>query len=84
MIKEIGPGENGFGNSGYDMSYEDFQEYLTKNTTEALLTCNEDNAPSRKVIEANNGDLEDSVEGKCRYWIRNLINHNNLKLEEER
>ena len=31
MIKEIGPGENGFGNSGYEMSYEDFPQYLMRN-----------------------------------------------------
>ena len=43
-----------------------------KNITEALLTCNEDNVPSRNIIEANNGELEDIVEGKCLYWIRNL------------
>jgi len=28
MIREVGPGENGFGNSGYDMEYADFPEYL--------------------------------------------------------
>ena len=158
MIKEIGPGENGFGNSGYEMNYEDFSEYLIKNIkmskgidlwpeqvpqtmywlyvdgvpggigklrdylndnlkkigghigytirpserekgygnailkevlkrakekniTEVFFTCNEDNIPSRKVIEANNGELEDILEGKCRYSIRNLINHKNLELD---
>lgn len=40
---------------------------------EALLTCSEDNTPSRKVIEANGGQLEDITEqSKCRYWIRNF------------
>jgi len=28
MIKEIGPGENGFQNGGYDMEYADFPAYL--------------------------------------------------------
>jgi predicted acetyltransferase len=28
MIREIGPGEDGFVNSGHDMQYEDFAEYL--------------------------------------------------------
>lgn len=28
MLKEIGPGENGFGNSGYDLDYADFPAYL--------------------------------------------------------
>lgn len=31
MIKEIGPGENGFVNSGYDMSYDEFSGYLEDN-----------------------------------------------------
>lgn len=31
MIKEIGPGENGFVNSGYDMSYDQYSEYLQRN-----------------------------------------------------
>jgi predicted acetyltransferase len=30
MIKEVGPGESGFGNAGYDMEYADFPEYLQK------------------------------------------------------
>lgn len=28
MLKEIGPGENGFDNSGYDLDYDDFPNYL--------------------------------------------------------
>lgn len=28
MIREIGPGENGFGNDGYDTEIVDFKEYL--------------------------------------------------------
>lgn len=35
----------------------------------ALLTCDEDNATSRKVIEANGGVVEDKLGGKLRYWI---------------
>jgi predicted acetyltransferase len=41
----------------------------------ALLTCDEDNAASRRVIEKNGGVLEDVVSGpdlpapKRRYWI---------------
>jgi predicted acetyltransferase len=34
-----------------------------------LLTCNEDNIASRRVIERNGGVLENIVERKCRYWI---------------
>lgn len=148
MLQKMGPGENGFENSGYDISYVEFQQYLERNSkmsmgiglnsnqvpqtmywlfidgkpvgigklreylteallkmgghigysiipnergknygtmilrellkeaekkkiTEVLLTCNESNIPSRKVIEINGGELENIVEGKCRYWIRN-------------
>jgi predicted acetyltransferase len=35
----------------------------------ALLTCDEDNVASRKVIEANGGVVEDKRGGKLRYWI---------------
>lgn len=34
----------------------------------ALLTCNETNISSRKIIELNGGVLE-NIETKCRYWI---------------
>ena len=147
MIKEIGHGENGFGNKGYNMEYSDFPEFLRKQINnakglstnsqyvpqtmfwliingkpvgiaklrhylndklrqegghigysirpsergkgygniilketllsaknkgieEVLITCNEDNIPSRKVIEANGGNLEEVEDGKCKYWIR--------------
>lgn len=142
MLQEIGPGENGFENSGYDM---ELKEYLTKYDKQSkwidlpawyvaqtiyrlfinekpvgygklrhelterllkewwhigysirpsergkwyaniilaeilkkatekkirkvLLTCNEDNIPSRKVIEKNWWKLE-NIETKCRYRI---------------
>ena len=35
----------------------------------ALLTCDEDNLASRKVIEANGGVLEDKSGDKVRYWV---------------
>ena len=35
----------------------------------ALLTCDEDNTASRKVIEANGGVAEDKRGGKLRYWV---------------
>lgn len=149
MIVEIGEGENGFGNSGYNIPFEDFPEHLKKNIDmskgiglrpeyvpqtmywlwvndkpvgigkfrhylndnlkeygghigycirpsqrgkrygniilkeilkkakniglrEVLLTCYEDNIPSRRVIENNNGVLESISNGKCKYWIRDL------------
>ncbi|MFD1722700.1 GNAT family N-acetyltransferase [Amnibacterium endophyticum] len=34
-----------------------------------LITCDEDNAGSRAVIERNGGEYEDSRVGKRRYWI---------------
>ena len=35
----------------------------------ALITCDEDNVASRKVIEANGGVLEDTRAGKLRFWV---------------
>lgn len=37
---------------------------------DVLVTCDEDNVASRKVIEANGGVLEDARNGKLRFWIR--------------
>lgn len=34
-----------------------------------LITCDLNNDFSRKVIESNNGKLEDIVENECRYWV---------------
>jgi predicted acetyltransferase len=34
-----------------------------------LVTCDDDNVPSRKVIEANGGVLEDVRNGKLRFWV---------------
>ena len=34
-----------------------------------LLTCAEDNAGSRAVIEKNGGVYADTHGGTCRYWI---------------
>jgi predicted acetyltransferase len=36
---------------------------------QALLTCDDDNLASRKVIERNGGVLEDLRRGKLRYWV---------------
>ncbi|HEU4948580.1 MAG TPA: GNAT family N-acetyltransferase [Kribbella sp.] len=35
----------------------------------ALVTCDTDNEPSRKVIEAAGGELEDERHGKLRFWV---------------
>jgi predicted acetyltransferase len=37
---------------------------------DALVTCDIDNVPSRRVIEANGGRLEDERGGKLRFWVR--------------
>jgi predicted acetyltransferase len=38
--------------------------------TELLLTCDEDNTGSRRVIDANRGVLAAVTDGTCHYWIR--------------
>jgi predicted acetyltransferase len=35
----------------------------------ALLTCDTGNVPSRRVIEAAGGELEDERHGKLRFWV---------------
>jgi predicted acetyltransferase len=35
----------------------------------ALVTCDSDNEPSRKVIQAAGGELEDERHGKLRFWV---------------
>lgn len=35
----------------------------------ALLTCDDDNVGSYKVIEANGGVMEDVRHGRRRYWV---------------
>ena len=35
-----------------------------------LLTCDVDNVASRRVIEANGGELQDEFRGRFRYWIQ--------------
>lgn len=146
MIKEIGPGENGFINGGYRIGYSEFKSYLQghlemaygnnlssryvpetmywlyvndkpvgigklrhylndglkevgghigytirpserrkgygkiilrellkkakqKNISKVFITCMENNIASRKIIEVNNGRLQDIFHGICRYWI---------------
>jgi predicted acetyltransferase len=34
-----------------------------------LITCDDTNVASRKVIEANGGVLEDNRNGKLRFWV---------------
>ena len=37
---------------------------------EVLMTCMQENAASRKVIEANAGVLSNIEDGECYYWIK--------------
>ncbi|HEY6480243.1 MAG TPA: GNAT family N-acetyltransferase, partial [Streptosporangiaceae bacterium] len=37
--------------------------------TRVLVTCDDSNVGSRRVIEANAGVLADVTDGTCRYWI---------------
>jgi predicted acetyltransferase len=37
--------------------------------TRVLLTCDDSNVGSRRVIEANGGVLAEVADGTCRYWI---------------
>ena len=141
MLREIGPGENGFGNEGYDVPYSHFRSYLQrridmklgldlpdgrvpqttywlfsrekpvataklrhrltdslrrigghigysvrptergknrlcgcsfsleKDIEPILITCNEGNAPSRRIVERNGGVLERIESGVSYYWV---------------
>jgi len=147
MLREIGPGENGFGNEGYEVPYSHFQSFLQRRldmkqglelpdgrvpmttywmfsgekpvalcklrhrltdslrrigghigycvrptergksygnavlalTLQAacekgidpiLITCTEDNIPSRRVVERNGGLLDRFDSGVAYYWVR--------------
>ena len=37
---------------------------------DVLITCDEFNEGSRRVIEANGGVLDNILDSECRYWIR--------------
>ncbi|MHA6484110.1 GNAT family N-acetyltransferase [Paenibacillus sp. strain BS8-2] len=39
---------------------------------ELLITCDETNIRSRKVVESNNGKLERINKGICKYWINTI------------
>jgi predicted acetyltransferase len=41
-----------------------------KGIQDILLTCDESNSASRKVIESNQGVLSEMKDGTCKYWIR--------------
>lgn len=37
---------------------------------DVLLTCDEDNLASKRIIESNRGILSSIDEGNCKYWIK--------------
>ena len=40
-----------------------------KNISRVLLTCDETNRASRRIIEWNHGELSSIADGNCKYWI---------------
>jgi predicted acetyltransferase len=41
----------------------------SKGIYQILITCDEDNKRSRRVIESNNGQLKEIKDNVCKYWI---------------
>jgi len=39
MIREIGPGENGFGNNDYNMEWKDFTKYCLRDIFRWQISC---------------------------------------------
>lgn len=65
----IRPSERGKG-YGNILLAEVMKKAAEINIPRTLLTCNEDNAASRRVIECNGGILERISDGRCYYWIK--------------
>lgn len=65
----IRPSERGKGYGNIILS-ETLKKAAEINIPRALLTCDENNAPSRHVIENNGGMLERIENGRCYYWIQ--------------
>jgi predicted acetyltransferase len=42
----------------------------TLEIAQVLITCNQSNITSRRVIESNGGVLENVLDDECRYWVR--------------
>lgn len=68
MGYDIRPSKRGKG-YGKKMLELALQEAKKLGIENVLITCNFDNIPSKKVIEANGGLLEDQQGTKLRYWI---------------
>ncbi|MGM0411218.1 MAG: GNAT family N-acetyltransferase [Bacillota bacterium] len=64
----IRPEERGKG-YGKILLAEILKKAAKKDIKKVLLTCDDDNYTSRKVIEANQGELSEINDGECKYWI---------------
>lgn len=58
----IRPSERG---KGYGL----VKKACEKNISRVLLTCDETNRASRRIIEWNHGELSSIADGNCKYWI---------------
>ncbi|MGL4732561.1 MAG: GNAT family N-acetyltransferase [Fusobacteriaceae bacterium] len=66
----VSPGHRGRG-YGNRVLKEGLKILGEKGVRSVLVTANEDNLLSRKVIEFNGGVLKDIIDSHCRYWIDN-------------
>ncbi|KOP67791.1 GCN5 family acetyltransferase [Bacillus sp. FJAT-18019] len=64
----IRPSERGKG-YGKQMLAGLIKKAHEKNISRVLLTCDESNLASRRIIEWNHGELSSIADGKCKYWI---------------
>ena len=65
----IRPSERGKGYGNFLLG-EVLKKAAEINIPRALITCDEDNAASRRVIENSGGILERIEDGSCYYWIK--------------
>lgn len=65
----IRPSERGKG-LGIILLYEMLKKARELNIPRALITCNETNTASRRVIENNGGKLDKIAGDECYYWIK--------------
>ncbi|QOT11556.1 MULTISPECIES: GNAT family N-acetyltransferase [unclassified Paenibacillus] len=64
----IRPSERGKG-YGKQMLAGLVKKACEKNISRVLLTCDETNRASRRIIEWNHGVLSSIADGNCKYWI---------------
>jgi len=64
----IRPSERGKG-YGKQMLAGLIKKAQEMNISRVLLTCDESNLASRRIIECNHGELSSIADGKCKYWI---------------